>query len=52
MYFQLELSYFVSLSAVFISDTLYMLKPHHQNAGHDHNMKIANRSSENVATLK
>jgi hypothetical protein len=29
-----------------------MLMSHHKNAGQDHNIKTANRSSENVAKLK
>jgi hypothetical protein len=32
--------------------TKYMLLSHHQNAGHNHDMKIANRSFENVAQFK
>jgi hypothetical protein len=32
--------------------TMYMLLSRHQNAGQNHNIKIANRSSENVAQLK
>jgi hypothetical protein len=32
--------------------TKYMLLSRHQNAGKDHDMKIANRSSENVAQFK
>jgi hypothetical protein len=30
----------------------YMLLSHHQNAGQNHNIKVANRSVENVAQLK
>jgi hypothetical protein len=30
----------------------YMLMSYHQNAGQNHKMKTANRSSENVAQLK
>jgi hypothetical protein len=29
-----------------------MLLSHHQNAGHNHNIKIGNRSFENVAQFK
>jgi hypothetical protein len=32
--------------------TKYMLMPHHQNAGQNHNIKTDNRSFENVAQLK
>jgi hypothetical protein len=32
--------------------TKYMLLSHHYNAGQNHDIKIANRSSENVAQLK
>jgi hypothetical protein len=32
--------------------TKYMLLPHHQNAGKIHDIKIVNRSFENVAQLK
>jgi hypothetical protein len=32
--------------------TTYMLMPHHQNAGQNHNIKLANRSDENVAQFK
>jgi hypothetical protein len=32
--------------------TKYMLLSHHQNAGQNHNIKIANRSFENVAQFK
>jgi ribosomal protein S2 len=32
--------------------TKYMLLSHHQNAGQNHNIKIANRSSEKVAQFK
>jgi hypothetical protein len=32
--------------------TKYMLLSHHQNAGQNHNIKIANRSFENVARFK
>jgi hypothetical protein len=35
-----------------IEKTKYMLLSHHQNAGQNHDMKIANRSSENVAQFK
>jgi hypothetical protein len=32
--------------------TKYMLMSCHQNAGQNHNIKVANRSSKNVAELK
>jgi hypothetical protein len=32
--------------------TKYVLLPHQQNAGHNHDIKIANRSFENVAQFK
>jgi hypothetical protein len=32
--------------------TRYMLLSHHQNAGQNHGLQIANRSFENVAQLK
>jgi hypothetical protein len=32
--------------------TKYMLLSHHQNAGQNHNIKMANRSFENVTQLK
>jgi hypothetical protein len=35
-----------------IEKTKYMLLSGHQNAGHIHDMKIANRSLENVAQFK
>jgi hypothetical protein len=32
--------------------TKYMLLSHHQNAGHNYSIKIANRDFENVAQLR
>jgi hypothetical protein len=32
--------------------TKYMLLSHHQNAGQNHNIKVGDRSSENVAQFK
>jgi hypothetical protein len=33
-------------------ETKYMLLPHHQNAGPNHDIKMANRSFQNVAQFK
>jgi hypothetical protein len=35
-----------------VEKTKYMLLSHHQNAGQNHDIKIANRSFENVAQFK
>jgi hypothetical protein len=35
-----------------VEKTKYMLLVHHQNAGQNHDIKLANRSFENVSQLK
>jgi hypothetical protein len=37
---------------VHTEETKYMLMSHHQNAGQNHEIKIADRSSENVSQFK
>jgi hypothetical protein len=55
-----KLTYFTRMTACTISTTKhsmhlvskYMLLSHHQNAGQSHDIKIANKSFENVAKLR